>query len=139
MEVQVQQVLVNVLTALISLGGAYIVFYVNKLVAKVKVETEKLQDEKQQKLFEDALNRVNDLIQKTVAQIEQTSAKQMREAVKDGKVDKAELEALGTLAVNNVYNQLTTDTKVVLSAELTDVEAYIQSAVEAAVLNLKNQ
>lgn len=137
MDIQIQNVLVNILIALITLLGAYVVLYLNKLQVKVVTEIGKIKDDKQQKLFTDAINRLNDLVLKTVTQIEQTTAKDLREAIKNGKVDKAELLALGKQAVDEVYLQLTDDSLEVLEQELTDVEDYIRASVEATVFNIK--
>jgi hypothetical protein len=134
-----QSALVDILLALIGLGSVYAVFYINKLKSKIQVEIEKTEDEKQRKLFEDALNRTNDLVVKTVMGIEQTTASSLRESVKDGKVDRAELLALGKTAVETVYNQLSTDTILVLQNQITDVKQYITDSVEANVLKLKDE
>lgn len=135
---QLQQALVNVIIALIGLAGAYGVFYLNKLTVKVKLQTEQLKDEKQKKLLSDAIDRINDLAQKTVAQIEQTTAKDLRKAVADGKVNKAELEDLGKQAAMEVYSQLSSDAKTILSQEMNDVQDYIMKTIESSLLNLKN-
>jgi vacuolar-type H+-ATPase subunit H len=132
-----KEALTNIGIALLSLLSAYLVYYINKLVQKIKVETAKIEDEKQRKLVEDALNRVNDLAYKTVAQIEQTTAKSLRQLVKEGKADKEQLLALGKQAVDEVYAQLSVDTKKVLTDECLDVEKYIRDCVESYVLQIK--
>lgn len=132
-----KEALTNIGIALLSLLSAYLVYYINKLVQKIKVETAKIEDEKQRKLVEDALNRVNDLAYKTVAQIEQTTAKSLRQLVKEGKADKEQLLALGKQAVDEVYAQLSVDTKKALTDECLDVEKYIRDCVESYVLQIK--
>jgi hypothetical protein len=134
---QVTQVLINVIIALIGLAGAYLVMYLKKLQAKVELQTVQIADENQKKLVNDALDRITDLAQKTVAQIEQTTAKDLRQAVADGKVDKSELEALGQQAVTEIYSQLSLDAKAVLSTEVNDIQAYILNTVESELLKLK--
>jgi hypothetical protein len=137
MEDLVQKVLIDILMALIGLASAYAVYYINKATAKVKAETENIADEKQRKLVQDALWRVEDLAIKTVESIEQTVAKETREAVKDGKVDRAELLALGTQAVDEIIGQLSEPTKTAIESEVNDLKTYVTSLVESAVLNLK--
>jgi replicative DNA helicase len=135
----IMKVLTDILYALISLAGVYIVFLINKLIAKVKAEADKIADEKQRALVQTAIDRVNDLATKTVLMIEQTAAGTLRELVKDGKVDRAELLKLGEEAVNSIYEQLSDDTLAVLELEVNDVEKYIIDTVEAAVLRLKEE
>jgi vacuolar-type H+-ATPase subunit H len=137
MNPEIQKILVDIAISLLSLLGVVITYYVTKLVTKIQIETAKIKDEKQRKLVEDAINRVNSLVNSTVAKIEQTVAKDLRQAVADGKVDKAELLALGQQAVDEVYMQLSEDTKKLLADQLTDVDAFIRSLVEAQVLFIK--
>lgn len=129
--------LVTVLTALITLLGAYAVLYINKGLAKVKAETDKIQDEKQRALVNGALERVADLSKKTVGSLEQVSAKAIREGVKAGIEDREKLLAIGKQAVNEVMVQLNSDTVKLLETQLFDVEKYVKDSVEDALLHLK--
>lgn len=134
-----QQTLIDILIALLSLGGAFLILYINKLSVKIKAETEKIQNEQQRALVGVAIERVNDLCKKTVSKIEQTTAGSLRELVKDGKIDRAELLSLGEVALDEVYAQLSNDALEVLEAEVTDVRSYILSTIESTLLELKNQ
>jgi vacuolar-type H+-ATPase subunit H len=137
MEALIQKVLTDILLALITLGGAYAVLYINKLKAKADVEIAKIQDEKQRKLISDAFARCNDLVVKVVGFTEQTVAKELREMVKDGKINKEELMACGKNAVDEIYSQLSDETKALLELEVNDVYGYIMNAVETEVLKIK--
>jgi hypothetical protein len=91
---QISPVLMSTLTtiiiAAIGLLGAYALSLIKQATEKIKAETNKINDETQRKLVQDALDRVSNLAQKTVQKIEQTSAAAVREAVKDGKVNREE-------------------------------------------------
>jgi vacuolar-type H+-ATPase subunit H len=129
--------LTNIAIAIITLAGAYAVLYINKGIAKVKAETEKIQDEKQRALVNSAIDRVGDLTKKTVGSLEQVSAKSIREAVKTGIEDREKLLAIGKQAVDEIYGQLSEDTIKLLETEMFDVEKYITDTVESEVLKLK--
>jgi hypothetical protein len=133
MEVLIQKVLTDVLLALITLAGAYAVLYINKLKIKADAEIEKIADEKQRKLIQDSFERINDLVIKTVGSIENTVAKDLRQMVADGKVDKAELEKYGKQAAEEIYSQLSDDTKALAEVQINDLYKYIMDAIENQV------
>jgi vacuolar-type H+-ATPase subunit H len=129
--------LTTIIIAAIGLLGAYALSLIKQATAKIKAETNKINDETQRKLVQDALDRVSNLAERTVQKIEQTSASAIREAVKDGKIDREELLALGKTAFDEVYGQLSIDTVELLNTEIVDVQAYIQAVIESEVLKLK--
>jgi enoyl-CoA hydratase/carnithine racemase len=138
---QISPVLMSTLTtiiiAAIGLLGAYALSLIKQATEKIKAETNKINDETQRKLVQDALDRVSNLAQKTVQKIEQTSAAAVREAVKDGKVNREELLALGKTAFDEVYGQLSADTVELISTQVVDIQAYVEAVIEAEVLKLK--
>jgi BMFP domain-containing protein YqiC len=134
----IQKFLTDVLFALLPVLSAYIIFLCTKLQGYLKLRAEKITNETQRKLVDSAIDRVNELAQKTVGQIEQTVAKDMRQAVSDGKIDKTELEALGNQAVKDIMSQLSMDAKTALNSEFTDVEKYVKDTMESTLLNLKS-
>jgi len=137
-----EQILVDSLTkiliSLLSLAVSYGLFYISKAKANLANATaQNIKDESQKKLIQDALDRVALIASNVVARTEQVSASAIREAVKDGKIDKTELEQLGKNAVDDVYAQLKDETKDLLENELSDLQKYITDVVEAEVLKLK--
>lgn len=128
----------TVLAALVSLLTAIVTRWINTLTAKAQVESAKIEDEHFRALADEAVSRVDDLATKTVTKIEQTTAKALREAVKDGKVDKAELETLGIAARDEIVDSLSDEYKDALKFAIGSVEDYVTKAVETKVYELKN-
>lgn len=139
MKEQLMSFLQPVLFSLGSLLAAVISYYVALAVQKLKVETSKIQDEQQRELANKAIDRLHDLIDKTVVSTEETVGKELKQAFADGQISKDEIMALCPKVRDEVYAQLSSDTKDVLSKELTDVQAYIQVVIENALKNMKDQ
>ena len=139
LQAQVIQAIGAILLALLGLLSAYIVQLINKVKVRTEVETAKIKDESQRQLINDALNRVQQLANDTVVATEQSIARELRESVKDGKIERSELVALGKQVSTDVYAQLTPQTKELLSQEITDIQSYIENAVEKALFELKNK
>ncbi len=132
------QIIIDVALAGVALLAAYAVNAMHKLTKKVKLETQRIKDEEQRKLLTDALDDVEILTSKTVAQIEQTTAKTLREAVKNGVRDKTELEALSMKAFNEIAEALKPESKALIEKNFGDFSKYLTKAIEAKVLELKS-
>lgn len=132
------QIIIDVALAGVALLAAYAVNAMHKLTEKVKLETQRIKDEEQRKLLTDALDDVEILTSKTVAQIEQTTAKTLREAVKNGVRDKTELEALSMKAFNEIAEALKPESKALIEKNFGDFSKYLTKAIEAKVLELKS-
>ena len=138
----IQSMAVEVLTglalAVISLLGAYAMYGINKLIAKAKVQTAQIANEQQRKLLEDALADVKTLATITVTATEQTTASALREAVKDGSTNRAELLALGTKAFNDIKAKVTPTAQQTITKNLGSFDDYLHNLIESTVLELKN-
>lgn len=139
MQEALQTALTNIGIALIGLVSAYLVVLIHRAAERIKAETSTVKNEDQRKLINDAIDRINDLATKGVAQTEQTLAAQLRQAVKDGKATPEDLKALGDALKQDVYAQLSEDVKKALAGQITDIEKYVSDTVEAVLLDLKNQ
>lgn len=76
--------LLNVVLAVIALAGAYGVYFIRLGAAKLKEQTAQIKDEAGRKVLEDALDDVVNLATVSVGAMEQTTAKALRDAVKNG-------------------------------------------------------
>ena len=128
---------VSVALAVISLGGAYAVFYIHQATQKVKAQTVQIKDQALRKQLEDALDDTEYLAGVTVGAIEQTTARQLREAVKDGKVDKEELQALAAQAFAEIKSGVSPTAQQVITNQLGDFDTYLTNLIERKVLELK--
>ena len=128
--------LVNILLAVITLGGAYALYYLKLGAAKVKAQTAQIEDQQARQLLDDALDDVLNLVSVGVGAMEQTTAKALRQAVKDGKADREELLALGK-QVLEVKAAVAPGTQEVITKHLGNFEDYVMKCIEDAVLKVK--
>lgn len=132
------QILINISIALLSLAASYAILLINRWKKKLELETEKIKDEKQRNLVQDALNQMNLLAAKTVTSIEQTTAGSLRQAVKKGLGDKKELLELSKQAYAEIISNLKPEYQQVLKQELGDLEKLIIDTIEEKVFELKS-
>lgn len=132
MDEMLMNVLINILLSFLTLGGAYIIYFVNKLIIYLKQKT------KSEELT-NALNQVNKLAETTVKSIEQTAAKEIREAVKDGKVTKDELKKLSNKAFEEIIKSLSPEYLSVLENGMGNIDMYVTNLIEQKVLELKKE
>lgn len=132
------EMLTQVAIALVGLASSYVIFYLSKAGQKVKLQIQEIKDEKQRKLFNDALVSFQSITKTTVAQIEQTVAKDLRKLVKDGTVDKSELKELSKEAYEEIKSMLKPEYQKILSENINNFENYMLSCIEEQVLALKN-
>lgn len=135
---QLSPVLSDLVLATLSLLLAFGVNALHKVTTKVKTETQQIKNDEQRNLLLDALNDVDELVTKTVTQIEQTTAKSLREAVKDELEDKSKLEALGTQAFKEIVEALRPECKELIEKNFGSFSAYLTKTIEAKVFQLKN-
>lgn len=131
--------LVTIVCGAISVATAYISNYAKKLTEKAKAETAKIENEAQKTLIDKAINRVDELITVNVVKMEQTLVKEIKEKASDGKVDKDELKEVAKIVGNDVLNQLSKESKELISLEIDDINGYIAAQIELTLASLKNQ
>lgn len=136
---QVTTVMVEILLALLSLGCAYLTLYLKRAAARVRAETEHIQDRHQAELLKTAIARLDDIATRTVEKLEQTVAGELREKVRDGRIDRSELLRLGEKAYTEVLDILEPGVQQVLQDSLGDFHTYVKNTIESKVLQLKTQ
>lgn len=129
--------LVNVVLAVIALAGAYAVYYIRLGASKVKAQTAQIKDEAGRKLLDNALDDVVNLATVSVNAMEQTTARELRDAVKIGKADREELVALGKKVFDEVKAAIAPEAQRVITKNLGDFDAYLTKCIEDAVLKVK--
>lgn len=134
----IDQIANDITTAIIALLAAYILNTLHKLTEKAKLETKKLKKEEQRKLLLDALDDIEILTKMTVTEIEQTTAQTLREAVKNGVKDRAELESLSKKAFNEIADALKPEAKTLIEKQFGDFAKYLTKTIETKVFELKN-
>lgn len=131
------EVLVNLSLAVISLAGAYAVYYIRLGASKLKAHTAQIEDESARKVLDNALADVENLATKSVGAMEQTTAKALRDAVKSGAANREDLLALGKQVFNEVKAAIAPEAQKVITDNLGSFDDYLTKCIEDAVLKVK--
>ena len=135
----VVQLLGVIIGGCLAIATAYAGLLIARATQKIKLEIEKLNDETQKKIFNDALDRVDNLLQTNIVAMENTVKKDMLASIADGKIEKAELKTLANNVKNNVLKQLGDDSLEVLNNSLGDVNGYLEVKIEEILAQIKAQ
>ncbi len=135
----VVQLLGVIIGGCLAIATAYAGLLIARATQKIKLEIEKLNDETQKKIFNDALDRVDSLLQTNIVAMENTVKKDMLASIADGKIEKAELKTLADNVKNNVLKQLGDDSLAVLNDSLGDVNGYLEVKIEEILAQIKAQ
>ena len=135
----VVQLLGVIIGGCLAIATAYAGLLIARATQKIKLEIEKLNDETQKKIFNDALDRVDSLLQTNIVAMENTVKKDMLASIADGKIEKAELKTLANNVKNNVLKQLGDDSLAVLNDSLGDVNGYLEVKIEEILAQIKAQ
>lgn len=135
----VVQLLGVIIGGCLAIATAYAGLLIARATQKIKLEIEKLNDETQKKIFNDALDRVDSLLQTNIVAMENTVKKDMLASIADGKIEKAELKTLADNVKNNVLKQLGDDSLEVLNNSLGDVNGYLEVKIEEILAQIKAQ
>lgn len=131
------EVLVNLALAVISLAGAYAVYYIRLGASKLKAQTAQIEDESARKVLDNALADVENLATTSVGAMEQTTAKALRDAVKSGAANREDLLALGKQVFNEVKAAIAPEAQKVITDNLGSFDDYLTKCIEDAVLKVK--
>ena len=135
----VVQLLGVIIGGCLAIVTAYAGLLIARATQKIKLEIEKLNDETQKKIFNDALDRVDSLLQTNIVAMENTVKKDMLASIADGKIEKTELKTLADNVKNNVLKQLGDDSLAVLNDSLGDVNGYLEVKIEEILAQIKAQ
>jgi len=133
------EVLVNVALGVITLLGAYAVYYIRVGVSMAKAKTAQIENDATRKLLNDALADVENLAVKSVGAMEQTTAKTLRDAVKVGNGDREKLVALGKQVFDEVKAAITPDAQALITKNLGSFDSYLTKCIEDAVRRVKQE
>lgn len=134
---QITEALVNVGIAGVSVLCGFLAQAARNVTTKLKAQTQLVCSEEKRNLLHTALNAAEDLTGKTVAALEQTVAKELRESVKDGTVSRSELEGLSKKAFLEIYDALSSEYIQAINEAYGSFGSYLERLIEAKVLELK--
>lgn len=131
------ELLVNFALAILSLAGAYAVYYIHLGMAKLREQTAQLQSEAGRKALENALDDVERLAELAVNHTEQTAARELRELVKAGTGGREKLLELGRKVFSEVKEEVRPEAQRVITAHMGSFDRYLEQCIEDAVLKVK--
>ena len=137
LENTVIQLLGIIIGGLLAIASAYMTLFVAKATQRAKVETEKLNDERQKAIVDATLDKVDELLKTNIIALENTVKKDMLELIADGKIEKEELKKLAENVKINVINQLGEGSMAILNETLGDVNGYLEVRIEEKLAEIK--
>ena len=139
---EIQQALNDFLTTILTLGlgllAGVIALYVEKLKVKIKEETAKIKDEQTRALVDSAIDRLDKLIDDNVQSAQVTLVEQIKKGAVDG-YDIQDLKDVKQVVVENIYAQLTDDSKKLIETEIRDLDLYVSNKIEIVLGQIKGQ
>lgn len=139
---EIQQALNDFLTTILTLGlgllAGVIALYVEKLKAKIKEETAKIKDEQTRALVDSAIDRLDKLIDDNVQFAQVTLVDQIKKGAVDG-YDVQDLKDVKQVVIENIYAQLTDDSKKLIETEIRDLDLYVNNKIEVVLGRIKGQ
>ena len=139
LENTVIQLLGIIIGGLLAIASAYATLFVAKATQKAKVEIEKLNDERQRKIVDATLDKVDELLRTNIVALENTTKKDMLALIEDGKIEKEELKKLAEDVKVNVLNQLGEGSIAILNETLGDVNGYLEVRREEKLAEIKKE
>ena len=139
LENAVIQLLGIIIGGLLAIASAYATLFVAKATQKAKVEIEKLNDERQRKIVDATLDKVDELLRTNIIALENTTKKDMLALIEDGKIEKEELKKLAEDVKVNVLNQLGEGSIAILNETLGDVNGYLEVRIEEKLAEIKKE
>ena len=139
LENTVIQLLGIIIGGLLAIASAYMTLFVAKATQRAKIETEKLNDERQKAIVDATLDRVDELLKTNIIALENTVKKDMLELIADGKIEKEELKKLAENVKINVINQLGEGSMAILNEALGDVNGYLEVRIEEKLAEIKKE
>ncbi len=139
---EIQQALNDFLTTILTLGlgllAGVIALYVEKLKVKIKEETAKIRDEQTRALVDSAIDRLDKLIDDNVQFAQVTLVDQIKKGAVDG-YDVQDLKDVKQVVVENIYAQLTDESKKLIETEIRDLDLYVNNKIEVVLGRIKGQ
>lgn len=127
-----------IITGAISIITGVILNYINKLKAKTVAITSNVNDNSTRELLNNALLRLNSLIEDNVKSAQVTVVEEIKNNSKDG-YNKDDLLAVKEIVKSNVIKQLNDDSQKLILTEINDLNEYVNNKIEIVLGELKGQ
>lgn len=131
--------LVTILNGVLMIMGIYATYYLNKLSKTAKQKVEKIQSEEDRKLFNEAIDGLDNLLKTNIISVENTIKPKLLEMIKDNKITKEELLTLSDTVKSETLNQISDNTIKQLNYGIKDVDKYIENRIEKLLAEMKDE
>lgn len=112
-------------------------YFTALLIKKITEAQEALKQKTEKELVKAQIDIVGEITKDVVEKIEEETAKYIREAVKDGKVDREELTQLSKQAYNEITQQIGQKGIEILNLSIANVQEYLENLIEQKVREAK--
>ena len=129
----------TILPSLSILIGALVSYLLVKLTTKIKTETKTIQDKATRDLLDKTLDNLTNLINVNVTSAGETIVKELKASTLDGTLSKDDAKNILEIVKGKVITQLSDSGKEALSTTISDLDGYIESAIETALKQIKAQ
>lgn len=133
------QLLNTLINGLFIILGIYATYYIDKLAKSAKQKVDKIQSEEDRKLFNEAIDGLDNLLKTNIISVENTIKPKLLEMIKDNKITKEELLTLSDTVKNETLNQISDNTIKQLNYGIKDVDKYIENRIEKLLAEMKDE
>lgn len=135
----VEQIILRICTEAVSiLIPAVIVKGIHECAKTMKAKTELIKEEHTRTFLETAINQTEYLAKTAVVAMEQTTAEELRDKVKDGQLSREELKQVAITVYNQIVTQLNPDYQEAIQGAYGDIQVYVTNLIEAKLYELKH-
>ena len=126
----------TLLPYIIELLTLVAIIYITRLINKVKVEANKIQNEDERKLLMDSLEDVRRTLVKNMVRVNET-LKQAILKSNNGNLTEEDKKKLLTEAIESTKNQISNDALNMISRRYDDVNGYLEATLEHELRKMK--
>ena len=126
----------TLLPYIIELLTLVAIIYITRLINKVKVEANKIQNEDERKLLMDSLEDVRRTLVKNMVRVNETSKQAILKS-NNGNLTEEDKKKLLTEAIESTKNQISNDALNMISRRYDDVNGYLEATLEHELRNMK--
>ena len=126
----------TLLPYIIELLTLVAIIYITRLINKVKVEANKIQNEDERKLLMDSLEDVRRTLVKNMVRVNETSKQAILKS-NNGNLTEKDKKKLLTEAIESTKNQISNDVLNMISRRYDDVNGYLEATLEHELRNMK--
>ena len=126
----------TLLPYIIELLTLVAIIYITRLINKVKVEANKIQNEDERKLLMDSLEDVRRTLVKNMVRVNETSKQAILKS-NNGNLTEEDKKKLLTEAIESTKNQISNDVLNMISRRYDDVNGYLEATLEHELRNMR--